>query len=150
MPVVRFGDNFEEWGQIGVADPDGGERLGEEPGGLAAKIIEEVDSLAVFFPEVGRKPDDRPRIGTCGVGNQLPEMVVVGDLQLVLDDQHTVVREVAPEQVDGVPAHRMLGAVKLQVNPERNGKDVGVVQQPRRERVSFMRPDGTRIDTSDT
>jgi len=77
----------------------------------------------------------------------LPRWSWSGDLQLVLDNQHTVVRRVAPKQVDGVPAHRVFGAVKLQADPERIGKHVSVVQQSGRERVGFMRPDQSRSDT---
>jgi hypothetical protein len=73
-------------------------------------------------------------------------VAVVGGGQLVLHHQHTAVGEILAHQVEGERAHRMLGIAQLQVNAEHVGQGVAVLQQPRREIVSLVRPDLPRVE----
>ena len=94
----------------------------------------------MLLAERGRYPDDCLRFGASCVGDELPEMVVVGRRELVLDDQHAVVREVAPEEVERERSDRVLGNRQLEIDAEHVGEDVGVLEQPGREIVSLMHP----------
>jgi hypothetical protein len=63
----------------------------------------------VLFTKSRCQPDHRPGVGTSRVGEELAEVAVVGVGELVLNDEDAVVGHVAAHQVQGEPAHRVLG-----------------------------------------
>jgi hypothetical protein len=146
VPVVGLRPELEQRRRVGVADADHADLHAEEPDVLAAELIEVVEGLAVLLTKSRRQPDHRPGVGTSRVGEQLAEVAMVGIRELVLNDQDAVVGHVAAHQVQGEPAHRVLGGGQLKVDAERLGERVGVRKQPRGEVVSLMRPDASRVE----
>lgn len=65
---------------------------------------------------------------------------MVGLLQLILDDDHAVVREVAAKKVQRKTSDRMLSHVQFEVHAQQVGEHVNVLQEPRGEIVCLMHP----------
>lgn len=71
-------------------------------------------------------------------------MGVVGDLELVLDDDDLAGGLVVTDHVEAEVAHRMLGTLEHEIHPEEVREDVDVVEQPWREVECFVGPDVPR------
>src|SRR4029453_13835971 len=97
----------------------------------------------MLLSERRRDPHDRRGCRACCVGQDLPKVRMVSGLELVLDDQHGIVREVTADKVELVAAY---GCPELQVDAECFGEPVLILQEPGRERVCLMRPNEARID----
>lgn len=76
-------------------------------------------------------------------------MIVISRRELVLDDEDAVVRQIASDEIEGERADAMLGRGQLEIDPKHVGENVGVRQQPRRERVRLVRPDRPKIEAFD-
>jgi hypothetical protein len=73
-------------------------------------------------------------------------VAVVGIGELVLNDQDAVVSHVAAHQVQGEPAHRVLGGGELEVEVERLGESVFVLQQLRGKVVGLVGPHASGVE----
>jgi hypothetical protein len=74
-------------------------------------------------------------------------VAVVGIGELVLNDQDAVVGHVAAHQVQGEPAHRVLGGGEFEVEAERLGERVFVLKQPWGEVVRLAGPHASRVES---
>jgi hypothetical protein len=146
VPVVGLRPELEQRRRVGVADADHADLHAEEPDVLAAELIEVVEGLAVLFTKSRRQPDNGPGVGAGRGGEELAEVAVVGIGELVLNDEDAVVGHVAAHQVQGEPAHRVLGGGEFEVEAECLGERVFVLQQPRGEVVSLAGPDASRVE----
>lgn len=99
----------------------------------------------MLFAKGGGDPDDCGCSRSGGVCQDLTKMRVIGDGQLVLDNEDGVVRDVAADKVERVAADGVLGGLELKVYPERLGKMVGVLKQPGSEVVRLVGPDKARV-----
>ena len=63
----------------------------------------------MFGPKGGGDPHDGGGIGAGRIGQDLPEVQVVGRFELVLDDYYLSGCLVATHQLKAEPAYRMLG-----------------------------------------
>ncbi|GAB3263702.1 hypothetical protein GCM10027448_38990 [Nocardioides dilutus] len=77
-------------------------------------------------------------------------MGVIGDLELVLDDDDIACGLVVADEVEAEVAHRVLSPFKDEIHPEKIGQDINVREQPRREVEGLMRPYVSRSDDLET
>ena len=73
-------------------------------------------------------------------------MHMVGLLQLVFDDDHAVIREIAAKEVQREAADRMLCDFEHEVHSEQVTENVNVLEYPGREVVRLVCPDFSRRD----
>src|SRR5688500_17534526 len=97
MPVVRLSTQLEKRRRRRPTDPNDPQLDSEETHALAAEVVQQVEGLTVLLSERRCQPHNRPGIGPGGIGDELSQMVVVSRGELVLDDQDTVVGEIASE-----------------------------------------------------
>ena len=62
-------------------------------------LVEPVEGRAVFLSESSRDPDDRDGLEARGVRQDLPEMGVIGSLELVLDQDEFLGRRILAKDV---------------------------------------------------
>ena len=87
----------------------------------AAEVVEEIEGLAVRFPEGGGDPHHRAGLGPGGVGDELTEGAVIRGGQLFFDHQHTPVGEVSADQAERERPDRMLRRRQLKVDSQHVG-----------------------------
>jgi hypothetical protein len=75
---------------------------------------------------------------------------MVGPFELVLDDQHALMREISADQVELETADGVLAVGELELDPERVSEMVLVGQEPRCEHVRFVLPDLAGYDRGKT
>jgi hypothetical protein len=90
--------------------------------------VEQGEGFAVFVAEEGCDPDDGAGVGAGGVGDELSEVAVVGGGELVFHDEDAVVGEVAADDVEGEGSDGVFGGGEFEVDAQRVGEDVGVVE----------------------
>ncbi len=100
----------------------------------------------MLFTKHRGQPDDRAGFRPGCVGDELAEVAVISCRELVLHDQDTVVGQVPPDEVKSEPAHRVFGRRQLDVEAERVGERVGVVEQPWGEVMGLVLPHITRVE----
>lgn len=83
-PVVRLGDDVELGCRNRLADPPHLE-LGE-PDPVVADAVEPAHRRAVFVSEALGDPHDRDGIQACGVREDLAGVGMIGDRELILDE----------------------------------------------------------------
>src|SRR3990170_157016 len=98
-PIVWLGDDVELRRHRRVADLPQLDLEPEEVEGTRRRIIEPVKRRPVFLGEAARHPDDRYRFEASSVGEELPEVDVVGSFELVLNENVVVVDGVAAKNV---------------------------------------------------
>jgi hypothetical protein len=58
--------------------------------------------------------------------------------ELVLDDEDCVVGEISADEIQDVATYGMLSSLEFEVDSERVGEMLGVLQQPRRKVASLI------------
>ena len=90
-PVVRLGNDVELWRQRRVPNPPQFHFQPEEVDMFVGYSVEPVKCCAMLIDEAVRDPHDGDSTEAGRAGHQLPEMIVIGTFELVLD-QHPVSR----------------------------------------------------------
>ena len=72
---------------------------------LSRVAIQSFHGRAVLLGKALGNPDDRHRLQTCSIGEELPQMAMVRPLQLVLNEHPLSVDRVLPEQVSAKLPH---------------------------------------------
>ena len=73
-------------------------------------------------------------------------MVVIRALQLVLNDEDCVVCEVTSDKIQGEAADRMFRLIKFEVDAQRIGEVVGMIEKPRGEVSGFVLPHRSELN----
>ena len=105
-------------------------------------LIEPFNGLAVLVACLGDNPDDHLRLLAGCVGNDLTKVVVVGFLQLVLDDDLSASAQLGGEQIDLEGADLRLGLHGLEFDADglSEGREVLLLSEPLREVKRLMWP----------
>ena len=132
-PVVGPGDDDEAGSGQGVSDTPDLELDTEEVDVVDGDGVEPVDGGAVLIADLGGEEDGGMHlVEATSVGEKFTEVVVVGSLQLVLDDDAVLVREGAADDVGAEAAHGHFDAIdgELEADGVAEEGDVGVLGQP--------------------
>ena len=128
LPVVGLCHQLEVWGVLRVADSHHVDNHAEQPRALVGSLIQPIDRGAVFKPEAGGHPNDRRWFGAGRIGDDLAEVRVVGQLQLVLDNDDLAGRLVISDEVQAEATNRLLGAFEDQIHTDQVTEHVYVLQ----------------------
>ena len=85
-PLVRLLDHVEAWGGQGFPDPPKLDLDQEKAEVAVGVLVEPLNRLAVLVAGARHDPDDDLGVLAGGIRDHLAEVVVVGVLELVLDD----------------------------------------------------------------
>ena len=102
----------------------------------------------MFIPEPFRQPHYRHRLQTCGVSQQLSEMIVVGLFELVLDQHQGISPHVPANDVGAERTYLFFDRPGFQFEPKRFTEYHEVFQfgEPRCEFGRLIRPDLAELD----
>ena len=110
---------------------------------LLRVAIQPFHGRAVLLGKALGNPDDRHRLQTCRIGEELPQMAMVRPLQLVLNEHPLSVDRVLAEQVGAKRPHVLFRRLHLQLQLQVYGITeqfhVFIPGQPRRELGGFVR-----------
>src|ERR687887_640138 len=97
-------NSLEEWSRKGTVDLHHLDLHAEEINAVDRDTIKPIDSDTMFIRELGGDPDDGQRVDPRGIGEDLPEVRMVGGSQLILDDDHVTVasaaNDICPERAN--------------------------------------------------
>lgn len=98
----------------------------------------------MLFPQFPAQPDDSCSLAASGIGQQLPQMAMVGGSQLVFNYHLAPAARLLGLDIDHVAAHTHfpLSFRLVQLNAERFAQSVEVLKQPWREVMFLMLPEG--------
>ena len=141
-PLVRLLDHAEARGGQGVPDLPELDLDQEEPEVAVGVLVEPLDGLAVLVAGARHDPDDDLGALAGGVRDHLAEMVVVGVLELVLDDHLAARTGLLRVDVHVERSDRGLRLYELELDSDRRpeGCEVLLLGQPLGEVVGLMRP----------
>ena len=110
--------------------------------------IEPLDGLTVLVAGVAHDPDDHLGALAGGVGDDRAEMIVVGVLELVLDDYLGACGRVSGVDVRAEGADGRLDLAKLEVHPHGLAKQrqAALLGEPLGEVQRLVGPDGLEVD----
>ncbi len=109
LPVVGPGDDLEDGrARAGLTNLDDTDFDAEEVDAGVGSLVQPVKRAPVVVAELRSDPDNRDRLETGGVHEQLTQVAVVCLLELVLNDHDPVVKRLRLD-VEPELAHRYLG-----------------------------------------
>jgi hypothetical protein len=135
---IGLGDDVELGRDRGVADTPQLDLQREEAD--VGFLVQPVDDFPVLVRDLASNPDNDPGATVRGVDHQLPKMLVVGRVELVLDDDLNVL--IAGDDVRAERADVLLGRDQFQAHPDGLAKQgqILVLSQPGREVSSLVLP----------
>lgn len=104
-PIVRLFNDFELYGRLRSADTVQFYLAEEESDFLIGMVVQPFDSGLVFLTSVFHHPNDNIRRLAGRISYQLAEVVVIGILQLVLNDDFSVRTRLGRKDIDIKIAH---------------------------------------------
>ena len=102
----------------------------------------------MFVPEVARQPDCRNGLQACRVSQKLAEMIMIGALKLVFDQNQGILFPRNPaDNVGTEGTNRLFHRLDFKTETKCFTEDIEILRlrQPRREPYCFTRPNRSKI-----
>jgi len=98
-PFIRLGDDIEFWCNLGFAYTPQLDFKAKESELFACNRVQPIKRCTVFVGETVSDPDDGYGMQSGRIGQQLPEVCVVGPFQLILDEHVMIVCYILAEDI---------------------------------------------------